>query len=179
VSGGLRSVFKTLHITQEIRTEGGKMKVKEGMLDAKGKKFGIVISRFNEFISKRLLEGAIDCIVRHNGEEDKIEVVWVPGSVEIVFAASNMVETGKYDAIICLGAIIRGDTPHFEYVSSQVTRGIAQLNLTGKTPVSFGIITADNIEQAIERAGTKDGNKGWSAALSAIEMANLAGVLKK
>lgn len=150
------------------------MRIKEGMLDAKGKKFGIIVSRFNDFISKRLLEGAIDCIKRHNGKEEDIDVVWVPGSVEAVFAVSKMAEGGKYDAIICLGAIIRGETPHFEYVSSQIARAVTQLNLQGKVPVSFGVVTADSTDQAIERAGTKMGNKGWLAALSAIEMANLS-----
>ena len=150
------------------------MRIKEGMLDAKGKKFGIIVSRFNDFISKRLLEGAIDCIKRHNGKEEDIDVVWVPGSVESVFAVSKMAEGGKYDAIICLGAIIRGETPHFEYVSSQIARAVTQLNLQGKVPVSFGVVTADSTDQAIERAGTKMGNKGWNAALSAIEMANLS-----
>lgn len=149
------------------------MKTKEGILDAKGKKFGIIVSRFNEFISKHLLEGALDCIRRHNGNEENIDIVWVPGSVEVVFAVSKMAESGRYDALICLGAIIRGETPHFEYVSSQVARAVAQLNMEGKTPVSFGIVTADSTDQAIERAGTKMGNKGWFAALSAIEMANL------
>lgn len=153
------------------------MKVKEGILDAKGKKFGIIVSRFNEFISKHLLEGAIDCIKRHNGSEESIDVIWVPGSVEAVFAISKMAGSGKYDAIICLGAIIRGETPHFEYVSSQIARAVAQLNMDGKTPVSFGIVTADSTDQAIERAGTKMGNKGWFAALSAIEMANLKTLL--
>jgi 6,7-dimethyl-8-ribityllumazine synthase len=150
------------------------MRIKEGLLDAKGKKFGIIVSRFNDFISKRLLEGAIDCIKRHNGKEEDIDVVWVPGSVEAVFAVSKMAEGGKYDAIICLGAIIRGETPHFEYVSSQIARAVTQLNLQGKVPVSFGVVTADSTDQAIERAGTKMGNKGWNAALSAIEMANLS-----
>lgn len=149
------------------------MRIIEGYLDARDKKFGIIVSRFNEFISKRLLEGAIDCLKRHNGNDENIEIIWVPGAVEMVFALGKMVESGKYDAIICLGAIIRGDTPHFEYVSSQITRAISQANFNAKIPVSFGIITADNIDQAIERAGTKAGNKGWQAALSAIEMANL------
>jgi len=149
------------------------MRIIEGYLDARDKKFGIIVSRFNEFISKRLLEGAIDCLKRHNGSDENIEIIWVPGAVEMVFALGKMVESGKYDAIICLGAIIRGDTPHFEYVSSQITRAISQANFNAKIPVSFGIITADNIDQAIERAGTKAGNKGWQAALSAIEMANL------
>jgi len=150
------------------------MRIKEGILDAKGKKFGIIVSRFNDFISKRLLEGAIDCIKRHNGKEEDIDVVWVPGSIEAVFAVSKMAEGGKYDAIICLGTIIRGETPHFEYVSSQIARAVTQLNLQGKVPVSFGVVTADSTDQAIERAGTKMGNKGWNAALSAIEMANLS-----
>lgn len=153
------------------------MKVKEGMLDAKGKRFGLVVSRFNEFISKRLLEGALDCLTRHGGKETDIEVIWVPGTVEMVYALGRMVEGKKYDAVVCLGAVIRGDTPHFDSVVSQVTRGIAQANYSGKTPVCFGIITADNIEQATERAGTKQGNKGWNAALAAIEMANLSRVL--
>ncbi len=153
------------------------MKIKEAVLDAKGKKFGIIVSRFNDFISKRLLDGAIDCIKRHNGSDQDIEVVWVPGSVESVFAVSRMAEKGKYDAIICLGAIIRGDTPHFEYVSSQITRAVTQINLNGKVPVTFGVVTADSTDQAIERAGIKMGNKGWFAALSAIEMANLSSQL--
>jgi 6,7-dimethyl-8-ribityllumazine synthase len=151
----------------------GKMKIIEGYLDAKSKKFGIIVSRFNEFISKRLLDGAIDCLKRHNADDENIEIIWVPGAVEMVYAVGKIVESGKYDAVICLGAIIRGDTPHFEYVASQITRAISQANYMGKTPVTFGIITADNTDQAIERAGTKAGNKGWVAALSAIEMSNL------
>ena len=153
------------------------MNEKAGMLDAKDKKFGIIVSRFNEFISTRLLEGAIDCIKRHNGSETNIEVIWVPGAVESVFAISRMAGKGSYNALICLGAIIRGGTPHFEYVSAQITKAVTQVNLEGKVPVSFGIITADSTEQAIERAGAKMGNKGWFAALSAIEMANLADLL--
>jgi len=155
------------------------MNVKEGMLDARGKKFGIVVSRFNDFITRRLLEGAVDCLLRHRAEEKDIDVVWVPGAVEIVYGAARMVETGNYDAVICLGTIIRGATPHFEYVASQVTRAVAHLNLSQKTPVTFGIITADTIEQATERAGTKQGNKGWNAALSAIEMAQVAAMLEQ
>ncbi|MCK9266917.1 6,7-dimethyl-8-ribityllumazine synthase [bacterium] len=154
------------------------MNEKIGILDAKNKKFGIIISRFNEFISTSLLEGAIDCIKRHNGNDKDIDIVWVPGTVESVFAISKMASKNKYDAIICLGAVIRGGTPHFEYVSSQITKAVTQINLEGKVPVSFGVITADSTDQAIERAGTKMGNKGWSAALSAIEMANLTEQLK-
>lgn len=150
------------------------MTIKEGMLDARGKRFGIVLGRFNSFITERLLDGALDCITRHNGDPDAVEVVRVPGTVEMNFAAARMVESGAYDAVICLGAVIRGATPHFTYVASQISRGVAHLNLAGKTPVSFGVITADSIEQATERAGTKMGNKGWDAALTAIEMADLA-----
>jgi len=149
------------------------MKIIEGYLDAKGKKFGIIVSRFNEFITTRLLEGALDCLKRHNADEEKIEVIWVPGAVEMVYALGKLSESSKYDAIICLGAIIRGDTPHFEYVASQIIRAVSQANYSGKVPVTFGVITADSTDQAIERAGTKAGNKGWQAALSAIEMANL------
>jgi len=154
------------------------MSVKTGMLDAKNKSFGIIVSRFNEFISSNLLEGALDCIERHGGSREKIDIVWVPGAVEADFALSRMAEKGNYDALICLGAVIRGGTPHFEYVSAQITKAVTQVNQQGKVPVSFGVITADSTEQAIERAGTKMGNKGWSAALSAIEMANLASQLK-
>ncbi|MCM8803651.1 MAG: 6,7-dimethyl-8-ribityllumazine synthase [Candidatus Omnitrophica bacterium] len=149
------------------------MKIIEGYFDAKGKKFGIIVSRFNEFISKRLLDGAIDCLKRHNADDENIEIIWVPGAVEMVYVLGKLQEKNQYDAIICLGAIIRGDTPHFEYVASQITRGISQANFLGKIPITFGIITADSIDQAIERAGTKAGNKGWQAALSAIEMSNL------
>lgn len=146
---------------------------KEGLLDAGGKKFSIIVSRFNSFITKRLLEGAIDCLIRHKGREEDIDVFWVPGTVESVFAMAKISKSKKYDAIICLGATIRGDTPHFEYVNSQIVRAITQVNLEGKVPTCFGIITADTTEQAIARAGSKMGNKGWDAALSAIEMADL------
>ncbi|MCD6221697.1 6,7-dimethyl-8-ribityllumazine synthase [bacterium] len=150
------------------------MKKIEGILDAKGRRFAIVISRFNEFITKRLLDGAIDCILRHNGKEEDIEIIWVPGTVEAIYAVGKIVNKGKYDAVICLSAVIRGETPHFDYVASQISRAIAQFNMTGKIPVAFGVITADTTEQAIERAGTKMGNKGWMAALSAIEMVDLS-----
>jgi 6,7-dimethyl-8-ribityllumazine synthase len=150
------------------------MKVKEGMLDGKGKKFAIVVSRFNEAITSRLLEGALDCLKRHNVKENDVEVVWVPGSFEIPWAANLVAKKKDISGIICLGAVIRGDTPHFEYIAAQVTRGISQIALTEKIPVSYGIITADNTEQAMERAGTKKGNKGWQAALSALETASLA-----
>ena len=148
-------------------------KMIEGQLTAKGKKFGIVISRFNEFISKQLLSGAEDCIARHEGNLDDITVAWVPGSFEIPLAARKMAESSKYDAVICLGAVIRGATPHFDYIAAEVSKGIANIGIETGVPVIFGVITSDTIEQAVERAGTKSGNKGWDAALSAIEMADL------
>ena len=144
----------------------------EGMLDGSGLKFGIVVSRFNEFITKRLLEGALDALKRHGTDLDDIEIVWVPGSWEIPVAAKKLAQKGK-NAVICLGAVIRGDTPHFDYVAGETSKGIAKIALDLGVPVINGLITADTLEQAIERAGTKAGNKGWSAALSAIEMANL------
>jgi len=145
---------------------------------AKGKNFGIVVSRFNEFISQKLLDGALDVLRRHDADEDRIEIFWVPGSFEIPFVARKMALSKKYDAILCLGAVIRGDTPHFDYIASQVAKGIAQTALATGVPTLFGIITADNLEQAIERAGTKAGNKGADAALSAIEMVNLVSVME-
>ena len=145
----------------------------EGMLVGNGLKFGLVVSRFNEFISGKLLEGCKDALVRHGVDENDIYVAWVPGSFEIPLVALKMAKTKKYDAIICLGAIIRGGTPHFDYVASEYTKGIAKVSLDTELPVINGVITADNLEQAIERAGTKMGNKGFAAATSAIEMANL------
>ena len=145
----------------------------EGKLVIEGKRFGIVNSRFNEFITGKLLDGAVDALLRHGVKEQEIEVVWVPGSFEIPYAARKMAEGGKYDAVICLGAVIRGDTPHFDYICSQVTKGIDETALATGVPAIYGIITADTVEQAIDRAGTKAGNKGRDAALSAIEMVNL------
>lgn len=145
----------------------------EGNLDAKGLKFGIVVARFNEFISTRLLDGAIDCLVRHNAAKNGIEVAWVPGAFEIPLVAARMAGSGNYDAVICLGAIIRGGTPHFDYVAAEASKGIAKVSLDSKIPVAMGVLTTDSIEQAVERAGTKAGNKGWQAAAGAIEMANL------
>ncbi len=149
------------------------MKVIEGELYAKGLKFGIVVSRFNEFITERLLYGAKDALIRHGVKEDDIDIVKVPGSFEIPIIAKKLALKGTYNAIICLGTIIRGATPHFEYVAAEVSKGIASVSVDTGVPVAFGIITSDTIEQAIERAGTKSGNKGWDAALSAIEMAQL------
>ena len=145
----------------------------EGQLNAEGKKFGIVVSRFNEMISKSLLSGAFDCLARHGANENEITVAFVPGSFEIPMTAKKMVASKKYDAVICLGAVIRGATPHFDYVAAEVSKGIASVGMESGVPVIFGIITSDSIEQAFERAGTKSGNKGWDAALSAIEMADL------
>jgi len=149
------------------------VKIIEGNLTAKNKKFGIVISRFNELISSQLLSGARDCLLRHECKNDSITAVWVPGSFEIPLAAKKMAQSANYDAIICLGAVIRGSTPHFGYIASEVSKGVANVGLETGVPVIFGIITSDTIEQALERAGTKAGNKGWDAALSAIEMVNL------
>jgi 6,7-dimethyl-8-ribityllumazine synthase len=149
------------------------MKVIEGELQAKGIKFGIIVSRFNEFITGKLLEGAKDALLRHGAKEDDIVVVRVPGSFEIPLVAKKMALKGIYDAIICLGSIIRGATPHFEYVAAEVSKGIASASLETGVPIAFGIITSDTIEQAIERAGTKSGNKGWDASITAIEMVQL------
>jgi 6,7-dimethyl-8-ribityllumazine synthase len=148
-------------------------KMVQGELNAKGLKFGIISSRFNDFITARLLDGAMDGLLRHGAAEADIEVVRVPGAFEIPLAAQRMARAKKYDAVICLGAVIRGATPHFEYVSSEVSKGVAAVSLDAGIPVIFGVLTTDTIEQAIERAGTKSGNKGWDAALSAVEMANL------
>ena len=149
------------------------MKTYEGNLIATGLKFGIVIGRFNEFISSKLLGGAIDGLIRHGAAEAAIEAAWVPGAFEIPLIAQKMAATKKYHAVICLGAVIRGSTPHFDYVSNEMSKGIAKVSLDAGIPVIFGVLTTDTIEQAIERAGTKAGNKGYDAAVSAIEMANL------
>lgn len=149
------------------------VKVVEGQLIAKGLKFGIIASRFNDFITKKLLDGALDTLIRHGAKESEVEVVWTPGAFEMPMVASQLAKSKKYDALICLGTVIRGSTPHFEYVANEVAKGVAQVSLQSGIPTIFGVITSDTIEQAIERAGTKDGNKGSDAALSAIEMANL------
>jgi 6,7-dimethyl-8-ribityllumazine synthase len=148
-------------------------KTLEGKLIAKGKKFALVVSRFNEFISSKLLAGAIDALARHGVKEDEMTVAWVPGSWEIPHVANRMAKSGKYDAVICLGAVIRGSTPHFDYISAEVAKGIATTGMSTGVPTIFGVITCDTIEQAIERAGTKAGNKGFDAAVAAIEMVNL------
>ncbi|WP_368652985.1 6,7-dimethyl-8-ribityllumazine synthase [Ornithinibacillus sp. 4-3] len=149
------------------------MKMFEGNLIAQGLRFGIIVGRFNEFIGGKLLEGALDALRRHGVEEKEIEITWVPGAFEIPLVAKKMVKSNMYDVVICLGAVIRGSTPHFDYVSAEVTKGIASVSLETEVPVIFGVLTTDTIEQAIERAGTKAGNKGYDAAVTAIEMANL------
>lgn len=149
------------------------MKNYSGQLSAKGKKYGIVVARFNNFIGKELLSGATDCLLRHGADENSIEVAWVPGSFEIPFVANTMANSKKYDAVICLGVLVRGSTPHFDHIAAEATKGIAQAGLQSGVPITYGVLTCDTLEQAIERAGTKSGNKGWDAALSAIEMSDL------
>lgn len=153
--------------------------VYEGKITGEGKKFGVIVGRFNDFISDRLLAGALDALVRHGTKDEDIDIVKVPGSFEIPLLAKKLAQKKKYDAIICLGAVIRGATPHFEYISAEVSKGIAHVSLESGVPVIFGVITTDTLEQAIERAGSKSGNKGWTAAVAAMEMANLVESLNK
>ncbi len=153
--------------------------VYEGKISGEGKKFALVVSRFNDFITDRLLAGALDALDRHGARDEDINIVKVPGSFEIPLMAKKMAQKEKYDAVICLGAVIRGSTPHFEYVSAEVSKGIALVGLESGIPVIFGVVTADTLEQAIERAGTKAGNKGWAAAVAAMEMANLVESVEK
>ena len=148
-------------------------RVLEGQLSAEGFKFGIIVSRFNDFISSRLVEGAMDALLRHGATEEQVSVVRVPGAFEIPLTAKKLAESGRYDAVICLGAVIRGSTPHFDYVAAEVSKGIASVALESRIPVTFGVLTTDNLEQAIERAGSKSGNKGYDGAMAAIEMVNL------
>jgi 6,7-dimethyl-8-ribityllumazine synthase len=162
-----------------VLIKGGKMvRTIEGNLIAKGKKFGIIASRFNDFITKELVSGCLDMLTRHGANNEDLSITWVPGAFEVPLLAQRLAKSKSYDALICLGTIIRGSTPHFEYIASEVAKGIAKVSLDTGLPVIFGIITADTIEQAIERAGTKEGNKGRDAALSAIEMVNLLTQLK-
>ena len=148
-------------------------KVVEGRLSAEGFRFAIIVSRFNDFICSRLMEGAVDALSRHGCDEENMVIIRVPGAFEMPLAARKLARTGDYDAVICLGAVIRGATPHFDYVAAEVSKGIASVALESETPVTFGVLTTDNLEQAIERAGTKSGNKGYEAAMAAIEMVNL------
>ena len=150
----------------------------EAGLVAKGKRFGIIVSRFNDFITERLVGGAVDALTRSGADDADIDLVKVPGAFEIPMVAQQMAKSQQYHAIVCLGAVIRGATPHFDYVCAEVSKGVAQVGMETRIPVIFGIVTTDTIEQAIERAGTKAGNKGWSAAISAIEMANLMETIK-
>jgi len=145
----------------------------EGKISAGGFQFALIVSRFNDFISSKLVEGALDALKRHGATDDQLTLVKVPGAFEIPIAAKKLAESGKYDAVICLGAVIRGSTPHFDYVAAEVSKGIAMVGLESRIPVAFGVLTTDNLEQAIERAGSKSGNKGWDAAVAAMEMANL------
>jgi len=151
----------------------------EGSLTAKGLTFAVVLSRFNNFIGERLLEGAVDAIVRHGGKDDAVDVFRVPGAFEIPQIARRLVDSKKYSAVICLGAVIRGSTPHFEYIAAESAKGVAKISLESDIPISYGIITTDTIEQAIERAGSKSGNKGYDAAVTAIEMTNLVAQIAK
>jgi 6,7-dimethyl-8-ribityllumazine synthase len=150
----------------------------EGHLVAAGLKFAIVVARFNEFISTRLLDGALDALKRHDADMENVDIAWVPGAFEIPLVASKLAASGIYDAVICLGAVIRGSTPHFDYVASEVSKGVARVSLDRGIPAVFGVITADTIEQAVDRAGAKQGNKGWEAAITAVEMGNLLKEIK-
>ena len=155
------------------------MKTLTGKLNAKGFKIAIVVSRFNEFITNRLLDGALDCLQRHEADLNDLTIVYCPGAFEIPQVAQKIIQSNSYDAVICLGCVIKGDTPHFDYIAAEVTKGIAQLSLSSSIPVTLGVLTTDNLEQAIERAGSKSGNKGWDSALSAIELLNLYESLNK
>ncbi|MFC1561605.1 6,7-dimethyl-8-ribityllumazine synthase [candidate division KSB1 bacterium] len=155
------------------------MRTHTGNITAKKLKFGIIVGRFNEIVSAKLLDGAIDCLMRHDGVKENIDIFWVPGSFEIPAMARTLVETGKFDGIICLGAVIRGETPHFDYIAAEVTKGIAQVGLNSSIPVSYGVLTTDTVEQAIDRAGAKAGNKGWDATISAMEMIDIFKKVKK
>ncbi len=154
------------------------MKIYEGNLISEGKKYFLVVSRFNEFISTKLMEGAKDALLRHGAQEEQLEMAWVPGAFEIPYIAKKAAASGRFDAVICLGAIIRGNTPHFNFVASEAAKGVAQAALETGVPIIYGIITTDTLEQAIERAGTKSGNKGFAAGLAAVEMVNLYGEMK-
>ena len=148
-------------------------KVHEGKLSATGRNFAIVVSRFNDLVTTRLLDGALDCLARHGGDRESVEVAWVPGAFELPIAAQKLAATGRFDVVICLGAVVRSSTPHFDYVAGETAKGISRVALDAGVPVTFGVITADTVEQAVERAGVRSGNRGWDAALNAIEMASL------
>jgi 6,7-dimethyl-8-ribityllumazine synthase len=148
-------------------------KVHEGQLDAKGKRFAIVVSRFNDLVTTRLLDGTLDCLKRNGADDQNIEVAWVPGAFELPIVAQKLARTGRFDVVTCLGAIVRSDTPHFDYVAGESSKGIARVGLDTGVPITFGVITADTVDQAVQRAGVKAGNRGWDAGMNAIEMASL------
>ena len=154
-------------------------RVIEGELTAKGRRFAIIVSRFNELIGKKLLEGALDCLNRHEAADNAVDIIWVPGAFEIPLTAKKAAETGMYDSVICLGAVIRGETPHFDFIAAEATKGIALAGMQTGVPVIFGVITSDTVEQAVNRAGTTAGNRGFDAAMAAIEMSNLMGKIGK
>ena len=154
-------------------------RILEGELTAKNRRFAIIVSRFNELIGRKLLEGALDCLNRHEAAENSIDIIWVPGAFEIPLAAKKAAESGAYDSVICLGAVIRGETPHFDFVAAETSKGIAQAGMQTGVPVIFGVITTDTVEQAVNRAGTTAGNRGFDAAMAAIEMSNLIGKIGK
>lgn len=151
----------------------------EGELTARNRRYAIIVSRFNELIGRKLMDGALDCLARHEAADDAIDIIWVPGAFEIPLAAKKAAETGAYDAVVCLGAVIRGETPHFDFVASEASKGIAQAGMATGVPIIFGVITTDTVEQAIKRAGTTAGNRGFDAAMTAIEMSNLMGKIGK
>jgi 6,7-dimethyl-8-ribityllumazine synthase len=153
--------------------DAGAMNVHTGRLDAGGMRFGLVVARFNDFVAQRLLEGAVDALIRHGAEESDLTVVWVPGSFEIPLAAQELAASGRVDAVVCLGVVVRGDTPHFDYVAGETSNGIGAIGLQTHLPVTFGVVTTDTMEQAVDRAGGKHGNKGADAALAAVEMVSL------
>tara|TARA_B100000902_G_C27220913_1_gene869611 strand:- start:746 stop:1216 length:471 start_codon:yes stop_codon:yes gene_type:complete len=153
-------------------------KIHEGTLSAKDKRFAVVVSRFNDLITTRLRDGALDCLQRHGSDQDAIEIAWVPGAFELPIVAQKLANTGRFDVVICLGAIIRSETPHFDYVAGEASKGIARVSLDTGVPVTFGVVTADSVDQAIQRAGIKTGNRGWDAAMNAIEMASLMSSIK-
>jgi 6,7-dimethyl-8-ribityllumazine synthase len=173
IQAGSGKTTPRIHNPQQTEEPTMAYKQYEGKLISEKARYGIIVGRFNEFISGKLLAGALDALKRHGTAEEDIEVAWVPGSFEIPLAAQKMAESGKYDAVITLGAVIRGSTPHFDYVAAEVSKGVAQVSLKTGIPVIFGVLTTDTIEQAVERAGTKAGNKGYDAAVTAIEMVNL------
>jgi 6,7-dimethyl-8-ribityllumazine synthase len=153
-------------------------KVHEGQLNARGKRFAIVVSRFNDLVTTRLLDGALDCLQRHGAEEDDIEVAWVPGAFELPIVAQKLAKTGRFDVVTCLGCIVRSDTPHFDYVAGESSKGIARVGLDTGVPITFGVITADTVDQAVQRAGVKAGNRGWDAGMNAVEMASLMAAIE-